>query len=83
LISSLITFKRDIRRIIYKKVKQSKHLIYKIIIIECPTYEKMIEENDDYYCPSARKTDSTILIDILWWDNIYSRSQISSELTEK
>jgi len=43
----------------------------------------MIEENDDYYCPSARKTDSTILIDILWWDNIYSRSQISSELTEK
>src|SRR6266498_297629 len=33
---SLITFKRDIRRVMCKKEKQSEHSIHKITIIECP-----------------------------------------------
>jgi len=61
-----MTFKRDIRRVTCKKNKQSKHLIHKITIIECPTCEKMVKENKDHYCPPVRKTDSIILADKLW-----------------
>jgi len=63
---SLITFKRDIRRVICKKDKQIKYSIHKIILIEYPTYEKIMEENKDHYCLLARETDLTILTDILW-----------------
>ncbi len=63
---SLITFKRDIRRVTCKKGKQREHPIYKITIIECPTCEKMVEENKDHYCPLAREIDSTILTNKLW-----------------
>ena len=42
---SLITFKRDIRRITSKKGKQLEYPIYKITIIECPTCGKMVEKN--------------------------------------
>ncbi len=66
LILSLITFKRDIRRVTCKKGKQPEHPIYKITIIECPTCEKMIKENQDYYCPPAKEIDPTILVDKLW-----------------
>src|SRR6266498_4565168 len=45
LIPSLIIFKKDIRKVTCKKGKQSEHPIHKIIIIECPTCEKMVEEN--------------------------------------
>src|SRR6266498_1679767 len=44
---SLITFKRNIRRVICKKGKQLKHPIHKIAIIECPICEKMVKENQD------------------------------------
>src|SRR6266545_5339106 len=83
LISSLIIFKRDIRRVTCKKGKQSEHPIYKITIIECPTCGKMVEENQDHYCPSARETDSAILTDKSWWDITHSGPQTPSELTEE
>src|SRR6266542_5600506 len=83
LIPSLITFKRDIRRVTCKKSKQLEHLIHKITIIECPTCGKMMEENQDYYCPSAREIDLTILTNKLWWDTTHSGPQTSSELTEE
>ncbi len=63
---SLITFKRDIRRVTCKKGKQPEHSIYKITIIECPTYGKMVKENKDHYCPPAREIDPTILTNKLW-----------------
>ena len=63
---SLITFKRDIRRVTSKKGKQPEHPIYKITIIECPTCGKMVEENKDHYCLPARETDPTILMNKPW-----------------
>ncbi len=42
---SLITFKRDIRRIICKKGKQPKHPIHRITIVEYPICGKIVEEN--------------------------------------
>ena len=55
-------FKRDIRRITCKKGKQPEHPIHKIIIIECPTCEKMIEKNKDHYCSPAKEMDLIILV---------------------
>ncbi len=66
-----------------KKGKQSEYLIHKIIIIECPTCGKMVEENQNYYYPSMRETDLTILVDKPWWDTTHSGSQNPSELTEE
>jgi len=43
----------------------------------------MVEENKDHYCLPARKTDSTILTDILWWDTIHLGSQTPSDLTKE
>ncbi len=63
---SLITFKKDIRRVTNKKGKQPEHPIHKITIIECPTCEKMVEENQDHYCLPAREMDLTILADKPW-----------------
>ena len=63
---SLITFRRDIRRITCKKGKQPEHLIYKITIIECPTCGKMVEESQDHYYSLTKETDLTILTDKLW-----------------
>ena len=63
---SLITFKKDIRRVTCKKGKQSEYPIHKITIIECLTCEKMVEENQDHYCLPARETDLTILTNKLW-----------------
>ncbi len=80
---SFITFKRDIRRITCKKDKQLEHLIHKITIIKYPTCEKMVEENQDHYCPSAREMDLTILTNKPWWDTTHSGPQIPSELTEE
>ncbi len=60
---SFITFKRDIRQVTCKKSKQSEYPIHKIIIIECPTCGKIVEENKDHYCLPVRKTDSIILTD--------------------
>ncbi len=68
---------------ICKKDKQPEHLIHKIIIIECPIYEKMIEENNNHYCPSVRETNLIILTDILWWDTIHSESQTPLDLTKE
>ncbi len=76
-------FKRDIRRITYKKGKQPEHPIHKIIIIKYPICEKIVEESEDHYCLPAKEIDLTILVDKLWWDITYLGSQISSELTEK
>src|SRR6266498_2833944 len=83
LIPSLITFKKDIKRVMCKKGKQLEHPIHKITIIECPICEKMVEENQDYYYLPVRETDLTILTNKLWWDIIHSGSQISSELAEE
>ncbi len=80
---SLVTFKRDIRRVTSKKGKQPEHPVHKITIIECLTCRKMVEENKDYYCPPARETDPTILTDKPWWDTTHSGSQIPSEITEE
>ncbi len=48
----------------YKKGKQTEYPIHKIIIIECLTCEKMVEESKDHYCLSMKETDPTILTDI-------------------
>ena len=58
---SLITFKRNIRRVTCKKGKQWEYPIHKIIIIECPTCGKMMEENQDHYYPLTIEMDPTIL----------------------
>ncbi len=63
---SLITFKRDIRRIICKKGKQPKYPIHKITIIECPTCEKMVKESENHYCLPAREMDPIIFVDKPW-----------------
>src|SRR6266545_1859426 len=75
LILSLITFKRDIRKVTCKKGKQPEHPIYKITIIECLTCGKIMEENKDHYCPPAREMDLTILTNKLWWDITHSGPQ--------
>src|SRR6266540_496642 len=81
--STLITFKKDIRRVTCKKGKQPEHPIHKITIIECLTCEKMVEENQDHYCPLTRETDLTILINKLWWDTTHSGPQTLLEVTEE
>jgi len=70
LILLLITFRRKIRAEISLKGKQPKYEeeIYRITIIECPTCRKMVEENDDHYCPPMRETDPSILVDTPWWE---------------
>ncbi len=66
-----------------KKDKQPEHSIHKIIIIECPTYEKMVKENKDHYCPPTRETDPTILTNKLWWNTAHLGLQTLSEITEE
>src|SRR6266498_1275252 len=80
---SLITFKKNIRRVTCKKGKQPEYPIHKITIIECPTCGKMVEENQDHYCLLARGTDPTILTNKPWWDTTHSGSQTPSDLTEE
>src|SRR6266498_247528 len=80
---SLITFKRDIRRVTCKKGKQSEYPIHKITIIECLTCEKMVEENQDHYCLPARETDLTILTNKPWWDITHLEPQTPFELIEE
>src|SRR6266540_280461 len=67
---SLITFKRKIRAETSPKGKQPKYEeeIHRITIMECPTCGKMVEENDDHYCPPMREIDSSILVDTPWWE---------------
>src|SRR6266540_715816 len=77
---SLITFKRDIRRVTCKKGKQLEHPIHRITIIEYPTCEKIMEGSQNHHCPPA---DPTILTDKPWWDTTHSGLQILSELTEE
>src|SRR6266511_3682233 len=79
----LITFKRDIRKVTCKKDKQPEYPIHKITIIECPTCEKMVEENQDHYCPPARETDPIILTNKPWWDTTHLGSQIPSNIIEE
>jgi len=52
-------------------------------MIECPTCEKIVEEDQDHYCPPAREMDPTILTNKSWWDTTHSGPQILSELTEE
>src|SRR6266542_913337 len=61
---SLITFNRKIRAETSTKGKQPKYeeKIHKITIIECPTCGKMVEKEDDHYCPPMRETDPSILV---------------------
>ncbi len=80
---SLITFKRDIRRVTCKKGKQPEHPIHKITIIECLICEKMVKENQDHYCLPARETDSIIFTNKPWWDITHSGPQTLSEITEE
>src|SRR6266542_1993842 len=80
---SLITFKRNIRRVTSKKGKQTEHPIHRIIIIECLTCGKMVEENKDHYYPPAKETDLTIFTDKPWWDTTHSGPQTPSEITEE
>src|SRR6266498_1576179 len=80
---SLITFRREIRRVTCKKGKQPEHPIHKITIIECPTFGKMVEENQDHYCPPAREIDPTILTSKPWWDITHSGPQTPTEVTEE
>ncbi len=65
LISSLIKFKRDIKRVICKKSKQSEYPINKVMIIEYSICEEMVEEKNNYYCSLVKEIDLTIFIDIL------------------
>src|SRR6266540_440660 len=80
---SLITFKRNIRKVTSKKGKQPEHSIHRIIIIECSTCGKMVEENQDHYCPPMRETDLTILTNKSWWNTTHSESQTPPEITEE
>src|SRR6266498_664240 len=66
---SLITFRRKIRAETSPKGKQPiyEEKIHRITIVECPTCGKMVEKNDDYYCPPMRETDPSILVDTPWW----------------
>ncbi len=68
---------------IYKKGKQSEYFIHKIMIVEYPICEKIVKENKDHYCPPARETDLTILINIPWWDTIHLGSQTSLDLIKE
>jgi len=43
----------------------------------------MVEKNQNYYCPSMRKMDPTILAEKPWWDTIHSGSQTPSDLTKE
>ena len=43
----------------------------------------MVEENNDHYYPSVRKTNPIILTDISWWDITYSGLQTLLELTKE
>ena len=83
LIPSLITSKRDIRRVTCKKGKQPEYPIYKIIIIECPIYGKIVEEDKDHYCSPNKEMDLTILTDKLWQDTTHLGSQILLKLIEE
>ncbi len=67
---SLITFSRKIRAKTSTKGKQPKHeeKIHRITIVECPTCGKMVEKDDDHYCPPMKETDSSILVDMQWWE---------------
>src|SRR6266542_3383585 len=67
---SLITFSRKIRAETSSKGKQPKYeeKIYRITIVECPTCGKMVEKDDDHYCPLMRETDPSILVDMSWWE---------------
>ncbi len=67
---SLITFSRKIRAETSPKGKQPKHeeKIHRITIVECPTCGKMVEKDDDHYCPPMRETDPSILVDTPWWE---------------
>ena len=83
LTSSLITFKRNIRKVTCKKIKQPEYPIHKIIIIEYPTCGKMMEENKDHYCSPTREIDLTILTNKPWQDTTYLGSQTPSELIKE
>ena len=67
---SLITFRRKIRAETLPKGKQPKYeeKIHRITIIECPTCGKIVEKDDDHYCPLMKETDPSILVDTLWWE---------------
>ncbi len=56
---SLIIFRRKIRAKTSSKGKQSKYEeeIHRITIIEYPMCGKMVEQDDDHYCPPMRETD--------------------------
>ena len=43
----------------------------------------MVEEDQDYYYPSAREMDPTILTNKPWWDTTHSGPQTPSEITEE
>ena len=48
-------------------MSQHEKKIHKIIIEECPTYDKIVDKGDDHYCPSQRKeVDLTILSNEPW-----------------
>ncbi len=65
---SLVTFSRKIKAETSPKGKQPKYeeKIHRITIVECPTCEKMVKKDDDYYCPLMRETDPSILVDTPW-----------------
>ena len=53
------------------------------MIIECPTCEKMVKENQDHYYPPSRETDLTTFMDKPWQDITHSGPQTPSNLTEE
>ncbi len=78
---SLITFSRKIRAEISPKGKQLKYeeKIHRITIVECSTCGKMVEREDDYYCPPMRETDPSILVDTPWWEIKEDTASIANE----
>src|SRR6266540_5540393 len=83
LIPSLITFKRDIRKVTCKKSKQPEYPMHKITIIKYLTCRKIVKENQDHYCPPIRETDLTILANKPWWVITHSGPQTPSDLTKE
>jgi len=77
----LITFNRKIRAEASPKGKQPKYeeKIHRIMIIEYPICGKMVEEDDDHYCPPIRETDLSILVDTPWWKIKEDETSIANE----
>src|SRR6266496_6364889 len=67
------------RNITKRETAQTRGKIHRITIVECPTCGKMVEKDDDHYCPPMRETDPSILVDTPWWEIKEDTASIANE----